>query len=155
RARSAIEPRSGTDSELSAVSTSTAELTGMDLSTLARALESHAVSPVEVATAYLERIESTNPRLKAYITVTAERALADAHQAEAEIAAGSYRGAMHGSPAAHKELLETAGIRTTYHTHHYRDHIPESDAPFVASLRKAGPVLLGKANTLELGAGDG
>lgn len=131
------------------------DLTALDLMQAARAVRSRDISPVELTQAYLERIERLDPRLRAFITVTADRALSDARRAEQEITAGNYRGVMHGIPIAHKDLLPTKGIRTTYHTDFYKEHVPDEDAPVVERLVSAGSVLLGKANTFELGAGDG
>lgn len=126
-----------------------------DLIELAAAIRERRASPLELTERYLQQIEALNPELIAYLTVSSERALADAERAEHELAAGKYRGSLHGVPIAHKDLIATRGIRTTWHTDYFKEHVPEADAPVVARLAAAGSVLLGKANTLELGSGDG
>ena len=101
------------------------------------------VSPVELAQAHLERIGRLQPSLHAFLTVTAERALADARAAEEALKRGE-GGPLLGIPIALKDLFFTAGIRTTAHSRVLTDHVPAEDATVVARLRKAGMVLLGK-----------
>ncbi len=98
---------------------------------------------------YLERIERFNPKLRCVITVTRELALAQAKQADEEIAAGKYRGPLHGIPWGTKDLLDTAGIPTTYGAEPFRDRVPKKDAAVVKRLHEAGAVLVAK---LSLGA---
>ena len=126
-----------------------------DLAGLSAALRTGRLSPVQLTEWYLQRIRDLNGDLIAFITVSEERALADARRAEAELRAGNWRGPMHGLPIAHKDLIATRGIRTTLHTHAHRDHVPDHDDPVVTTLADAGTVLLGKVNTLELGSGEG
>jgi aspartyl-tRNA(Asn)/glutamyl-tRNA(Gln) amidotransferase subunit A len=104
------------------------------------------VSPVELTQACLRRIEALNPSLNAFITVTAETALSQARAAETEIAARRYRGPLHGIPVALKDLIDTAGVRTTAASAQYADRVPGEDADVVRRLKAAGAVLLGKTN---------
>ena len=87
-------------------------------------LRQGSVSPVELTTDCLARIEKLNPKLNAFITVTAESALAQARQAEAEIRRGDWRGPLHGIPLALKDLIDTAGVRTTAASFMFKDRIP-------------------------------
>ena len=107
------------------------------------------VSPVEVVEAHLRRIESVNPVLSAFLTLTGDRALEEARRAEIEIAAGRWRGPLHGVPYGAKDIIETAGIRTTHGSSFFRDHVPTEDADCVVRLRLAGAILLGKTLTHE------
>jgi Asp-tRNA(Asn)/Glu-tRNA(Gln) amidotransferase A subunit family amidase len=116
---------------------------------LARWLESHALSSERLTRIYLDRLERFDPKLRCAITVTRDLALAQARRADAEIAAGKYRGPLHGIPWGAKDLLDTAGIATTYGAEPYRNRIPNADAAVVARLREAGAVLIAK---LSLGA---
>lgn len=111
------------------------------------------LSPVEVTRASLARIEELDPALNAFITVTADLALAQAARAEAELRAGTDRGPLHGIPVALKDLADTAGIRTTCGSRLLAAHIPEHDAAVTVRLREAGAVLLGKTNLLEFAYG--
>ncbi len=111
------------------------------------------VSPVELTTACLARIEKLNPKLNAFITITAESALVQARQAEAEIRRGDWRGALHGIPLALKDLIDTAGVRTTSASVLFQDRIPVEDAEVVRRLKAAGAVLLGKQNLHEFAYG--
>jgi aspartyl-tRNA(Asn)/glutamyl-tRNA(Gln) amidotransferase subunit A len=125
----------------------------LPLAELAPQLARRAVSPVELTRLYLARIERYDPTLRAYITVTAEAALAAARAAEQEIVAGRYRGPLHGVPLAIKDLLWTAGVRTTAGSRILADFVPTEDATTVARLRAAGAVLLGKTNLEEFAYG--
>jgi len=111
------------------------------------------VSPVELTRACLNRIEKLNPALNAYITVTAESALAEAHAAEAEISRGEWRGPLHGIPVAIKDLIDTADVRTTAASALFKDRVPDEDAAVVQRLRQAGAVILGKNNLHEFAYG--
>ncbi len=101
----------------------------------------------------LDRIEQHNPTLNAFITVTPELARDAARQADAELAAGRDRGPLHGIPIAIKDLIDTAGIRTTYGSKLFEDHVPAKDATVVRRLREAGAVSLGKTGLHELAYG--
>lgn len=118
---------------------------------LARLIRQRDVSPVEVIDAVLERIERVNPRLNAYVTVTAEAARDAARAAEAAIARGDDVGPIHGVPVSIKDLVPTKGVRTTRGSLLYADWVPDVDAPVVTRLRDAGGIILGKTNTPELG----
>ena len=102
------------------------------------------VSPVEATEAYLERIESLDSKLRAFVTVTADVALEAAKKAEQEIAQGNHRGPMHGVPVAVKDQIYTQGILTTGGSPVFSDFIPTVDATVIENLRAAGAVLLGK-----------
>jgi len=119
----------------------------------AEQLHQGSMSPVELTTDCLARIERLNPRLNAFITVTAASALAEAGQAEAEIRRGDWRGPLHGIPFALKDLIDTAGIRTTAASSLFKDRIPGEDAEIVRRLKAAGAVLLGKQNLHEFAYG--
>jgi aspartyl-tRNA(Asn)/glutamyl-tRNA(Gln) amidotransferase subunit A len=116
-------------------------------------LRKGSVSPVELTTDCLARIEKLNPKLNAFITVTAESALAESRQAESEIRRGGWRGPLHGVPLALKDLIDTAGVRTTAASQLFKDRIPTADAEVVRRLKAAGAVLLGKQNLHEFAYG--
>ena len=124
--------------------------------TIAEATElirNHQLSPVELTRAHLERIESLDPHLHAYITVTADRALKEARMAEGAILSGDHRGPLHGIPLGIKDLYDTKGVRTTAHSMVLWERVPEEDATAVARLTQAGTVLLGKLAMFEFAAG--
>ena len=121
-------------------------LTTAELAELIRARE---VSPVEAASAYLERIDSLNFKFNSYLTVSRKEAMAAAHEAERAIAGGEYLGPMHGIPVALKDQIWTKGIRTTVGSRLMADFFPEEDATAVANLKRAGAVVLGKTNLTE------
>ncbi|NNL65182.1 MAG: amidase, partial [Myxococcales bacterium] len=110
------------------------------------------LSPVELVDAALERIARAEP-LGAFWTITAERARAEAKAAEAEIVKSGPRHALHGIPIAHKDLYDTAGVRTTAGASFYMERVPEADAFTVARLREAGAISVGKLAMHELAAG--
>ena len=111
------------------------------------------LSPVDLTQACLARIERLNPQLNAFITVTADSALAEARRAEAEIQRGHWRGPLHGIPIALKDLIDTAGVRTTAGSAVFKDRIPPEDATVVRKLKEAGAVVLGKLNMDEFAYG--
>jgi len=111
------------------------------------------ISPVELTNECLETIARLNPTLNAFITITADSALKQAATAEQEIAAGNYRGSLHGIPIALKDLIDTAGIRTTSASAVFKDRIPAEDAAVVKKLKAAGAVLIGKNNLHEFAYG--
>jgi len=116
---------------------------------LSRWLEQRKLSSQRLTEIYLKRIGQYDPKLHCVITLTQELALAQARKADAEMAAGKYRGPLHGIPWGGKDLLDTAGIRTTYGAEPYRDRVPKDDAAVVKRLNAAGAVLIAK---LSLGA---
>jgi Asp-tRNA(Asn)/Glu-tRNA(Gln) amidotransferase A subunit family amidase len=116
---------------------------------LARWVETRAITSERLTRIYIERIKRLDSKLRSVITLTEEHALAQARQADREIAAGKYRGPLHGIPYGVKDLLDTAGIRTTWGAEFYRDRVPQRDAAVVAKLNAAGAVLIAK---LSLGA---
>jgi aspartyl-tRNA(Asn)/glutamyl-tRNA(Gln) amidotransferase subunit A len=111
------------------------------------------VTPSELTEACLARIESVEPRLNAFVTVTADLARAQAREATDEIAGGRYRGPLHGMPIAVKDLFATKGIRTTAGSRILADWVPADDATVVRKLREAGAVLLGKLGLHEFAYG--
>ena len=117
-------------------------------------IQSREVSPVEATQAYLERIEAVDGQLNSYITVCGDEALAQARQAEEDIAAGRYAGPMHGIPVAVKDQFNTQGILTTNGSTIHGSFIPDEDATVIANLKQAGAVLLGKLNMSEYASGD-
>ena len=120
--------------------------------TLARLIRTKRVSPVEVLTAVLDRIDKLNPRLNAFVTLTAEQARREARAAERALTRRSAKlGPLHGVPFSVKDLVITKGVRTTFGTPIYRDNVPTEDAPIVARLKAAGGIMLGKTNTPTMG----
>ncbi len=124
-------------------------LCDLPLLEIAAKLQQREVSPTEVTQSVLDRVTDLDGRLNAFVTVLAERAQEAASRAEAEIAAGSYRGPLHGVPVSVKDLFATAGIRTTASSRILANHVPEEDATVVRRLTDAGAVLIGKTNMLE------
>ncbi len=119
------------------------------LTKLSRWVEKRQITSERLTNIYLKRIEQFDPKLRCVITLTRELALAQAKQADQEIAAGKYRGPLHGIPWGGKDLLDTAGIPTTYGAEPYRNRVPKEDAAVVKRLHAAGAVLIAK---LSLGA---
>jgi amidase len=138
-----IRQRASTGDEL-------CDLTAMEL--VAR-IRSKQASAREVMAAHLARIERVNPSVNAIVTLVAERAMADAAHADDVLTRGGPVGVLHGLPVAHKDLVDTAGIRTTRGSPFFRDNVPTHDALIVTRMRAAGAVTVGKTNTPELGAG--
>jgi Asp-tRNA(Asn)/Glu-tRNA(Gln) amidotransferase A subunit family amidase len=121
---------------------------------LSRWLERRALTSERLTRVYLERIAKLGPALECAVTVTDERALAQARRADAELDAGRWRGPLHGIPWGAKDLLDTAGIPTTWGAAPYRDRVPERDATVVRRLDEAGAVLVAKLSLGELAQGD-
>ena len=111
------------------------------------------ISPVQLTQVCLGRIERLNPKLNAFITVTADSALGQAHEEENEIRKGQWRGPLHGIPIALKDLFDTAGVRTTAASGLLKDRVPAEDSEVVRRLKNAGAVLLGKLNMHEFAYG--
>ncbi len=116
-------------------------------------LRSGKVSPVELTRECLTRIEKLNPVLNAFITITADSAMAEARRAETEITRGEWRGPLHGIPLALKDLIDTAGVLTTAASAVFKERIPAEDAEVTRRLKQAGAILLGKQNLHEFAYG--
>ncbi len=144
---------SATFVRLGEASPATTDVADMTLQQAAAALRSKTLSPVELTRACLARIEVQNPKLNAFITVTAERALARAHQLELELVRGQWRGPLHGIPLALKDNIDTAGVRTTAAAKAFADRVPATDAEVVRRLDEAGAIVLGKLNMDECAYG--
>lgn len=130
------------------------DLAWLSLREASELVRSRKVSPVDLTGACLARIERLNPGLNAFITVTAPSAMAEARAAEAEIVKGMWRGPLHGIPIALKDLVDTAGVRTTAASAVFADRVPKEDAEVVRRLKAAGAVSLGKLNMHEFAYGD-
>ena len=129
-------------------------LVHLSLAEAAELLRTRRVSPVELAESVLDRIERLQPVLNAFTTLVArDDVLAAARSAEREIGAGRYRGLLHGIPVSVKDLIDTAGLRTTYGSGMFRDHVPTIDGAVPERLRAAGAIITGKTATHELGKG--
>ena len=120
---------------------------------LAATIRRREVSCVEVMQAHLARIEAVNPLLNAIVTLDPELGLRGAAAADDALGRDEAPGPLHGLPMAIKDLEDTAGMRTTYGSPIYRDHVPTADTLMVARLRRAGAIVIGKTNTPEFGAG--
>jgi len=128
-------------------------ITNLGAHDLSEKIRTKELSPVEVTQAHLDRIERFNDDFLAFVTVIAEQALAAAKVAEGEIAAGRYRGPLHGIPYGAKDIFNSAGIHTTHGSSFYRDNIPDDNAECINRLQEAGAILIGKCNTHEFAAG--
>jgi Asp-tRNA(Asn)/Glu-tRNA(Gln) amidotransferase A subunit family amidase len=126
-----------------------ADIAFSSVTQLSRWMESRQLTSERLTQIYLKRLEEFDPQLHCVITLTSDLALTQAQKADAEIAAGKYRGPLHGIPWGSKDLLDTAGIRTTYGAEPFRNRVPEEDAAVVRRLHDAGAVLVAK---LSLGA---
>jgi len=125
----------------------------LSISEAAELLRQKKISPVELTKACLDRIESLNPVLNAFITVTDEAAMAQARVAEDEMQRGHWRGQLHGIPIGLKDLIDTAGVLTTCGSELFADRVPTEDAEVVRRLKNAGAVVLGKQNLQEFAYG--
>jgi len=120
---------------------------------LARSIREPEVSAAEVMEHHLERIGEWNPRINAIVTLLPEQAMERARAADEKFRRGEEVGPLHGLPVAHKDLVPTKGVRTTYGSSVYSNHVPDADALIVERLRKAGAITVGKTNTPEFEAG--
>ena len=125
----------------------------MNIQQAAAKLRARAVSAVELAKDSLRAIRSHQPSLNAFITITEDLALAQAHQADEELARGIDRGPLHGIPYALKDVFSTKGIRTTCGSKIFADHVPDRDAAVYEKLTEAGAVLMGKTGLQEFAYG--
>jgi amidase len=131
-----------------------AELCYRTAGELLELMRSGELSSVEVVSAHLERIAELNPSLNAIVTLAAEQAIEQARRADrARAADAAAVGLLHGLPVGIKDLIDTAGVRTTYGSPIFREHVPVKDAAIVTRLKDAGAIVLGKTNTPEFGAG--
>ncbi len=130
------------------------DICALSLGAISHLIKHRKISPVAVAEATLDRIARVDPAINAFITVTAEQALASARTAEREITAGNYRGPLHGVPLSVKDLFLTQGVRTTAGSRVLWDSVPDRDATVVGKLNDAGAVPIGKTNLLEFANGE-
>jgi aspartyl-tRNA(Asn)/glutamyl-tRNA(Gln) amidotransferase subunit A len=131
-------------------------MTDLHFLTIAQAsalIKAQKLSPVELTKAFLARVARLDGRLNSHLLVLEDQAMADAAKAETEIAAGGWKGPLHGIPIGLKDIYNTAGIRTTGHSALFKDHVPAEDAFTVSLLRQAGAVITGKLATWEFAIG--
>ena len=131
-------------------------MTDLHFLTIAQAsaqIKARKLSPVELTEAFLARVKHLDGALNSHLLVLEEQALTDAKQAESEIAAGAYKGPLHGIPIGLKDIYNTEGIRTTAHSALFKDHVPTEDAFTVSLLRDAGAIITSKLATWEFAIG--
>ena len=126
------------------------EVHDLSIAELSGLIAAHKLSPVELVDALIRRVEEFDAQTQAFITRTFDLARRQARQAEAEIAAGKYRGALHGIPFALKDIYDTQGILTSGPARVFSDRIPSEDATATTRLYDAGAILLGKLATHEM-----
>jgi amidase len=131
----------------------TDDITSLSAVEMAARIRRKELSAREVLESHLTRIDRVNPTVNAIVTLAPERARAWANAADEQQARGGVLGPLHGLPVAHKDLVDTADIRTTRGSLYYKDFIPTADALIVQRLRAAGAITIGKTNTPEFGAG--
>jgi len=129
------------------------KLSSLTITDAAELLRTKEISPVELTRVCLEQIERLNPILNAFITITKESAFSDAQAAENEIQRGDWRGPLHGIPIGLKDLIDTAGIKTTCGSALFASRMPTRDAFIVEALKRAGAVIVGKQNMQEFAYG--
>ena len=125
----------------------------MTAAEIAKKIRKGEISAVQTMEAHLAQIERINPQVNAIVTLVSELALEEARKADEKQAKGGNIGPLHGLPVAHKDLVPTKGVRTTFGSLVFEDFIPEEDALLVERLREGGAIMLGKTNTPEFGAG--
>src|SRR5579863_9104495 len=125
----------------------------MPATEMAELIRRKKLSARETLDAHLKQIERVNPKVNAIVTLVAEQAIENARKADEAQARGAVLGPLHGLPIAHKDLVETAGIRTTFGSRIFKDYVPAHDAILVERIKKAGAICLGKTNAPEFGAG--
>ena len=128
-----------------------ADIPFLSVAQLSELIKNRSVSPVETVEAYLDRIDSLDSKLNAYLTVCGDEALQTAYESARALDRGEYLGPLHGIPVAVKDQLNTSGIRTTSGTPIFDDFVPDEDATVIAKLKAAGAILLGKLNMTEFG----
>lgn len=129
------------------------ELCSLTATELVRRMRRKDVSAVEVLDAHLRQIERVNPKVNAIVTLVADRAREQSKKADNSAARGEFLGPLHGLPIAHKDLVETKGIRTTFGSPIYKDYVPDFNTLMVDRIQNAGAITIGKTNTPEFGAG--
>ncbi|MAE64011.1 MAG: amidase [Phycisphaeraceae bacterium] len=129
------------------------ELCFLDATELVRLMRSGELSARQVMAAHLEQIERVNPKVNAIVTLLPDRAMDGANAADEALARGEDVGSLHGLPIAHKDLVTTKGVRTTFGSPIFSDFVPEEDDLIVERFRDAGAIMIGKTNTPEFGAG--
>ncbi|MEE8178281.1 MAG: amidase [Acidobacteriota bacterium] len=125
----------------------------MTATELVQSIQTRKLSCKEVMEAHIAQIERVNPKVNAIVTFIPEQALEQAAQADEALARGEKTGPLHGLPVAHKDLLDTKGLRTTYGSPIFKDHIPTENALCITRIQRAGGITVGKTNTAEFGAG--
>lgn len=135
------------------VSAANSDICGLTAVEMTGLIRRKKLSAREVMTAHLKRIDAVNPKVNAIVTLVADQAMANAAKADEAQAHGHKLGVLHGLPVAHKDLVATAGIRTTMGSLIFKDNVPTEDALHVERIRNAGAICLGKTNTPEFGAG--
>jgi aspartyl-tRNA(Asn)/glutamyl-tRNA(Gln) amidotransferase subunit A len=146
-----IPPRQATKQQKEIAAMEDEALAFMPATELASLIRARRVSPVEVTRAALDRINRAQPALNAFITIAGDLAMAQAREAEAAVMRGDRLGPLHGVPVAVKDLIPTEGIRTTWGSLIFKDHVPEHDAVVVTRLKRAGAIIVGKTTTPEFG----
>ncbi len=129
------------------------DIVNMSATELVIQIKSKTISALEVMKAHLAQIEAINPKVNAIVTLDEELALKGAELADESIAKGNNLGILHGLPIAHKDLVPTKGIRTTYGSLIHKDYIPDFNSLIVDRTQDAGAITIGKTNTPEFGAG--
>jgi amidase len=129
------------------------DLCFLDATEMARLIRAGKLSAREALAAHLKQIDRVNAKLNAIVTLIAGRATQSAREADEHQAKRGTLGPLHGLPIAHKDLVDTKGIRTTYGSPLFKDFLPDHDDPIVERIRNAGAILVGKTNTPEFGAG--
>src|SRR5580700_6290497 len=132
---------------------STSEICSLTAVEMASLIRQKKLSAREVMAAHLKQIDQVNPKVNAIVTLVADQAMENARKADEAQARKATLGALHGLPVAHKDLFETAGIRTTFGSPIFKDYVPAHDAIIVERMKKAGAITVGKTNTPEFGAG--
>ncbi len=125
----------------------------MTAAEMARLIRLKKLSAREAMAAHLKQIDRVNPQVNAIVTLVAEQAMENARKADEAQARGAILGPLHGLPVVHKDLFETAGIRTTFGSRIFKDNVPKRDAIIVERIGRAGAISVGKSNTPEFGAG--
>lgn len=125
---------------------SLANLCQLDMVSLGKGIQDRSYTSVQVTTALLAEIRKSNPTVNAYVEVMESEAISSAARADEEIAQGRYLGPLHGVPVALKDMINTAGVRTTMGSPIYKDHVPGEDAGVVERLTQAGAIIVGKLN---------